>query len=63
VALFRQSGGHVLVGTPGRLDDVLKRCGEMDTKRLEVGGALRGKGVRKGVCRQAGELKWAAVEG
>lgn len=36
VALFRERGGHVLVGTPGRLDDVMKRCGDMDARRLEV---------------------------
>mmetsp|Transcript_28156 Transcript_28156/g.76011 ORF Transcript_28156/g.76011 Transcript_28156/m.76011 type:complete len:725 (+) Transcript_28156:79-2253(+) len=33
---FREQGGHVLVGTPGRIDDVLKRCPLMDTRRLEV---------------------------
>ncbi|GBF93083.1 DEAD-box ATP-dependent RNA helicase [Raphidocelis subcapitata] len=36
VAQFRQTGGHVLVGTPGRLDDMMKRCPEMDARRLEV---------------------------
>ncbi|KAI8465769.1 MAG: DEAD-domain-containing protein [Monoraphidium minutum] len=36
VALFREAGGQVLVGTPGRLEDILKRCRDMDTKRLEV---------------------------
>ncbi len=25
-----------MVGTPGRIDDVMKRCSAMDLKRLEV---------------------------
>jgi hypothetical protein len=36
VAAFRAHGGHVLVGTPGRIDDIIKRCPAMDLKRLEV---------------------------
>ncbi|KIZ00196.1 hypothetical protein MNEG_7763 [Monoraphidium neglectum] len=36
VALFRERGGQILVGTPGRLDDILKRCADLDPKRLEV---------------------------
>jgi len=42
VSLFREAGGQILVGTPGRLDDVMKRCGDMDTRRLEVGEWLAG---------------------
>lgn len=26
VAQLRDSGGHVLIGTPGRLDDIRQRC-------------------------------------
>ncbi|GAX83788.1 hypothetical protein CEUSTIGMA_g11213.t1 [Chlamydomonas eustigma] len=38
VSHFKEQGAHVLVGTPGRIDDVIKRCGTsiMDFKRLEV---------------------------
>eukprot|EP00798_Chlamydomonas_sp_ICE-L_P018836 gene18836-25384_t len=36
VASFKENGGHVLVGTPGRIDDVMKRCALMDMKRLEI---------------------------
>jgi ATP-dependent RNA helicase DDX55/SPB4 len=36
VARFKEQGAHVLVGTPGRIDDVMKRCSAMDLKRLEV---------------------------
>lgn len=37
VAQFKQQGGHVIVGTPGRIDDVIKRCGgAMDVRALEV---------------------------
>lgn len=36
VAAFKQSGGHVMIGTPGRIEDVMKRCPLMDFKRLEV---------------------------
>ena len=42
VAHFKEHGAHVLVGTPGRIDDIMKRCATMDFKRLEVsvgGGA------------------------
>lgn len=47
VAAFKSSGGHILVGTPGRLNDVMQRLGPaMDTKTLEVlvSGALQGSG-------------------
>ena len=37
VAAFRQGGGQVLIGTPGRLSDFMKRCAAVDTRRLEVG--------------------------
>lgn len=43
VSHFREHGGHVLVGTPGRIDDVLKRCTFMDARRLEVWQPLFGK--------------------
>eukprot|EP00884_Botryococcus_braunii_P021246 jgi/Botrbrau1/7805/Bobra.0159s0233.1 len=33
---FRERGGKVLVGTPGRLADVMKRCPGMELKRVEV---------------------------
>ncbi|KAL6765995.1 DEAD-domain-containing protein [Haematococcus lacustris] len=36
VAEFKASGAQLLVGTPGRLDDIMKRCTAMDFKRLEV---------------------------
>lgn len=37
VSAFKSSGGHILIGTPGRLDDILKRLGTAcDTKQLEV---------------------------
>ncbi|GFR50915.1 hypothetical protein Agub_g13233, partial [Astrephomene gubernaculifera] len=36
VAAFKAHGGHVLVGTPGRIEDILKRCPAMDLRRLEV---------------------------
>ena len=36
VAAFRQGGGQVLIGTPGRLSDFMKRCAAVDTRRLEV---------------------------
>jgi superfamily II DNA/RNA helicase len=37
VLAFKSSGGHILIGTPGRLDDVMKRLGgALDTKQLEV---------------------------
>lgn len=36
VAAFRATGGHVIIGTPGRIDDVMKRCPQMDCKALEV---------------------------
>lgn len=50
VAAFKQGGGNVLVGTPGRLDDVLKRLGPAaELKHLEVlvrRGGQRGGGTR-----------------
>lgn len=36
VAAFKEKGGHVLVGTPGRLDDVMQRCTVMDMRTVEV---------------------------
>ena len=36
VAAFQARGGHVLVGTPGRLSDVFERSSVLDPKRLEV---------------------------
>ncbi len=33
---FQQKGGNILVGTPGRLDDLLKRSQIFDTRELEV---------------------------
>ena len=36
VAAFKQEGGQVLIGTPGRLSDFMKRCTAVDTRRLEV---------------------------
>lgn len=37
VARFKQEGGQVLIGTPGRLSDLMKRCSALDARRLEVG--------------------------
>ena len=42
VAHFKEHGAHVLVGTPGRIDDIMKRCTTMDFKRLEVCGGEGG---------------------
>eukprot|EP00878_Enallax_costatus_P026605 GHUV01028556.1.p1 GENE.GHUV01028556.1~~GHUV01028556.1.p1 ORF type:complete len:268 (+),score=18.37 GHUV01028556.1:237-1040(+) len=37
VAAFKSCGGNLLIGTPGRLDDIMKRLGGAgDTKKLEV---------------------------
>lgn len=36
VAAFKETGAQVLVGTPGRILDVMKRCTAMDLRRLEV---------------------------
>ncbi|KAL4433585.1 hypothetical protein ABPG75_000026 [Micractinium tetrahymenae] len=36
VAAFKEGGGHVLVGTPGRLDDIMQRCTTMDLRTVEV---------------------------
>ena len=38
VAALKQHGANVLVGTPGRLSDVMRRCppGALDVRRLEV---------------------------
>lgn len=36
IATFKAHGGHVIIGTPGRIDDVMKRCSLMDFKPLEV---------------------------
>lgn len=37
VTAFKSCGGNILIGTPGRLDDIMKRLGgAMDVKKLEV---------------------------
>ncbi|KAK9812827.1 hypothetical protein WJX72_004361 [[Myrmecia] bisecta] len=36
VNCFKEKGGQVVVGTPGRIADILKRCPAMDLKRVEV---------------------------
>ena len=36
VSHFKDHGAHILVGTPGRIDDIMKRCTVMEFKRLEV---------------------------
>ncbi len=37
MAAFKARGGHVLVGTPGRLSDVFERAeGTLDARRLEA---------------------------
>ena len=36
MATFEEAGGNVLIGTPGRLADVMKRSAVLDTRRLEV---------------------------
>jgi hypothetical protein len=33
---MRQNGAHVLVGTPGRLDDIMTRCAALSVRRLEL---------------------------
>lgn len=36
VATFNKAGGHILVGTPGRLDDLVKRPQVLNLKEFEV---------------------------
>lgn len=36
VQQFLSEGGQVIIGTPGRVDDIMKRCAAMDLKKLEV---------------------------
>ena len=36
VAAFHEHGGNILIGTPGRLSDIIKRTTTMDLKHLEV---------------------------
>jgi len=36
VAALKSRGGHLLIGTPGRLDDVVQRCSFLDLKTVEV---------------------------
>jgi ATP-dependent RNA helicase DDX55/SPB4 len=36
VAALKSQGGHLLIGTPGRLDDVVQRCSFLDMKTVEV---------------------------
>lgn len=57
MAAFKESGGHVLVGTPGRLDDIMQRCATMDL-RTGRGGAPC-KAARSRMC--AAECVRAAV--
>ena len=57
VAAFKESGGHVLVGTPGRLDDIMQRCATMDlrTGRRRTLQSRAIAGVRCWVCAGSGE--------
>jgi len=41
VADFNAQGGNVIIGTPGRLSDVMKRCDLLDCKSLEVGSSSK----------------------
>ena len=45
VSHFKDHGAHILVGTPGRIDDIMKRCTTMEFKRLEVCPRWRGTWV------------------
>ena len=36
VAAFKAGQGQVLIGTPGRLADLMRRCTSLETRRLEV---------------------------
>lgn len=36
VKRFREGGGNVLVGTPGRLDEFIKRVSDLQLKTLEI---------------------------
>ncbi len=36
MARFKAGGGQVLIGTPGRLADLMRRCPGLDARRLEV---------------------------
>ena len=36
VAAFQEKGGHILVGTPGRLSDIFERSRVLDAKHIEV---------------------------
>jgi ATP-dependent RNA helicase DDX55/SPB4 len=36
VASLRSNGGHILIGTPGRLDDLLQKCSFLDLRSFEV---------------------------
>jgi ATP-dependent RNA helicase DDX55/SPB4 len=36
VSALKSHGGHLLIGTPGRLDDVVQRCSFLDLKTVEV---------------------------
>ena len=38
VETFEQEGGNVIVGTPGRISDVMQRSALLDTRQLEVPG-------------------------
>ena len=36
VETFEREGGNVIVGTPGRISDVMQRSALLDTRQLEV---------------------------
>ncbi len=36
MAAFKAGQGQVLIGTPGRLADLMRRCTSLETRRLEV---------------------------
>lgn len=36
MAAFKAGAGQVLIGTPGRLADLMRRCTSLETRRLEV---------------------------
>lgn len=65
VASFKEGGGHVLVGTPGRLDDIMQRCATMDLRTggwVSVGGlvvaGLMRVGGWVGSCMCMGGSMW-----
>ena len=34
--VLKEYGGHVLIGTPGRLEDILQRCNFLDLRTVEA---------------------------